>query len=158
MERMVLNAEAVEGVVLRYGFFYGSGTWYAPGGQMADLARRRQLPIVGSGQARSSFVHVDDAVAATLLALGHCEPGAYNITDDEPAPAREWIPELARLVGAGPPRHLPRWVVRLADGQALALMSTDLRGNTNARARAHLGFEPRWPRWREGFAAVFDGG
>ena len=155
MERLVLGAEALEGVVLRYGFIYGPGTFYAPDGAMAALARKRRLPIVGSGEGRSSFVHVDDAVAATLLALDHGAPGIYNITDDEPAPARQWIPELARLVGAKPPRHVPAWIVRLIAGQEMATLSTELRGNANAKARAELGFDPRWPRWREGFAAVF---
>ena len=156
MERLVLGAEALEGVVLRYGFIYGPGTFYAPDGAMARLARKRQLPIVGSGEGRSSFVHVDDTVAATLLALDHGAPGVYNVTDDEPAPAREWIPELAHLVGAKPPRHVPAWIVRLVAGQAVAMLSTDLRGNANGKARAELGFDPRWPRWREGFAAVFE--
>jgi nucleoside-diphosphate-sugar epimerase len=154
MERMVLGAEALEGVVLRYGLFYGPGTWYAPDGDMARLAHKRQLPIVGSGQGRSSFVHLDDAVAATVLALERGAPGVYNVTDDEPALAREWVPELARLVGAKPPRRLPRWMVRLVAGEAAAMLGTDLRGNANTRARAQLGFDPRWPRWREGFAAV----
>ena len=155
MERLVLGAEALEGVVLRYGFFYGRGTYYAPDGEMAALARKRQLPIVGSGEGRSSFVHVGDAVAATMLALDHGGPGVYNVTDDEPAAAKDWIPEIARLAGAKPPRHLPAWVVRLVAGKAVALLSTDLRGNRNAKARAELGFAPRFPRWREGFAAVF---
>jgi nucleoside-diphosphate-sugar epimerase len=100
-------------------------------------------------------VHVDDAVAATLLALDHGGPGVYNVTDDEPAVAGDWIPEVARLAGAKPPRHLPAWVVRLVAGKAVALLSTDLRGNSNANARAELGFAPRFPRWREGFDAVF---
>jgi len=157
MERLVLGAEALEGVVLRYGFIYGPGTYYAPDGQMATLARKRQLPIVGSGDGRSSFVHVDDAVAATVLALDHGGPGVYNVTDDGPAPACEWIPELARLVGAKPPRRLPAWLVRLVAGEAAVMLATDLRGNSNAKVRAELGFEPRWPRWREGFGAVFGG-
>jgi nucleoside-diphosphate-sugar epimerase len=157
MERLVLGAEALEGIVLRYGFFYGSGTHYAPDGQMVALARKRRLPIVGSGEGRSSFVHLDDAVAATVLALDHGAPGVYNVTDDEPAPASEWIPELARLVGAKPPRRLPAWLVRLLAGEATVLLATQLRGSSNAKAKAQLGFEPRWPRWREGFAAVLAG-
>ena len=155
MERLVLGAEALEGVVLRYGFFYGPGTHYAPDGQMVALARKRRLPIVGSGEGRSSFVHLDDAVAATVLALDHGAPGVYNVTDDEPAPASEWIPELARLVGARPPRRLPAWLVRLLAGEATVLLATQLRGNSNAKARAELGFEPRFAHWRDGFAAVF---
>jgi nucleoside-diphosphate-sugar epimerase len=157
MERLVLGAEALEGIVLRYGFFYGPGTHYAPDGHMVGLARKRQLPIVGSGEGRSSFVALDDAVAATVLALDHGAPGVYNVTDDEPAPASEWIPELARLVRAKPPRRLPAWLVRLLAGEATVLLATQLRGNSNAKAKAQLGFAPRWPRWREGFAAVLAG-
>ena len=157
MERCVTSAEALEGVVLRYGFLYGPGTWYAPDGFMAELARKRQLAVIGSGEGRSSFIHVDDAAAATVLALDHGKPGIYNITDDEPVPQRIWVPELARLIGARKPLHLPAWVVRLMVGRYFVLMGTQLRGNSNAKARAELGFEPRFPDWREGFAAVFGG-
>jgi nucleoside-diphosphate-sugar epimerase len=157
MERYVTSAEALEGVVLRYGFLYGPGTWYAPDGFMAELARKRQLAIIGSGEGRSSFIHVDDAAGATVLALDHGKPGIYNITDDEPVPQRVWVPELARLIGARKPLHLPAWVVRLMVGRYFVLMGTQLRGNANAKARAELGFEPRLPHWREGFAAVFGG-
>jgi nucleoside-diphosphate-sugar epimerase len=157
MERYVTSAEALEGVVLRYGFLYGPGTWYAPDGFMAELARKRQLAIIGSGEGRSSFIHVDDAAAATVLALDHGKPGIYNITDDEPVPQRVWVPELARLIGARKPLHLPAWVVRLMVGRYFVLMGTQLRGNSSAKARAELGFEPRFPDWREGFAAVFGG-
>jgi nucleoside-diphosphate-sugar epimerase len=157
MERYVTSAEALEGVVLRYGFFYGPGTWYAPDGFMAELAQKRQLAVIGSGEGRSSFIHVDDAAAATVLALDRGKPGIYNVTDDQPVPQREWVPELARLLGARRPRHLPAWLVRLVVGRYFVLMGTQLRGNANAKARAELGFEPRFPHWREGFAAVFGG-
>ena len=157
MERYVTSAEALEGVVLRYGFFYGPGTWYAPDGFMAELARKRQLAVIGSGEGRSSFVHVDDAAAATVLALDHGKPGVYNVTDDDPVPQREWVPELARLLGAPKPRHAPAWLVRLLVGRYFVLMGTELRGNSNAKARAELGFEPRFPHWHEGFEAVFGG-
>ena len=157
MERAVLAAEALEGVVLRYGFFYGPGTYYAPDGQMVAMARKRMLPIVGSGEGRSSFVHVDDAAAATVRALDHGAPGVYNITDDEPVAASEWIPELARLVGARQPRHLPAWLVRMVAGRYAVMMGTSLRGNANAKARAELGFAPQWPSWRDGFADVLAG-
>jgi nucleoside-diphosphate-sugar epimerase len=157
MERYVTSAEALEGVVLRYGFFYGPGTWYAPDGFMAELARKRQLAVIGSGEGRSSFVHVDDAAAATVLALDHGKPGVYNVTDDDPVPQREWVPELARLLGAPKPRHVPAWLVRLLVGRYFVLMGTELRGNSNAKARAELGFEPRFPHWHEGFEAVFGG-
>ena len=157
MERYVTSAEALEGVVLRYGFLYGPGTWYAPDGFMAELAHKRQLAVIGSGEGRSSFIHVDDAAAATALALDHGKPGIYNITDDVPVPQREWVPELARLIGARKPRRLPAWLVRLLVGRYFVIMGTQLRGNSNAKARAELGFEPRFPDWREGFAAVFGG-
>jgi nucleoside-diphosphate-sugar epimerase len=157
MERYVTSAEALEGVVLRYGFLYGPGTWYAPDGFMAELAHKRQLAVIGSGEGCSSFVHVDDAAAATVLALDHGKPGIYNVTDDDPVPQREWVPELARLIGARKPRHLPAWLVRLLVGRYFVVMGTQLRGNSNAKARAELGFEPGFPHWREGFAAVFGG-
>jgi nucleoside-diphosphate-sugar epimerase len=157
MERYVTSAEALEGVVLRYGFFYGPGTWYAPDGFMAELARKRQLAVIGSGEGRSSFVHVDDAAAATVLALDHGKPGVYNVTDDDPVPQREWVPELARLLGAPKPRHVPAWLVRLLVGRYFVLVGTELRGNSNAKARVELGFEPRFPHWHEGFQAVFGG-
>jgi nucleoside-diphosphate-sugar epimerase len=157
MERLVTSAEALEGVVLRYGFFYGPGTYYAPDGFMVKLLRKRQLPVIGSGEGRTSFVHLDDAVAATILALDHGAPGIYNVTDDEPATQREWVPEVARMIGAPKPRHLPAWLVRLVAGQYAVLMGTALRGNSNAKARAGLGFEPRWPSWREGLRDVLAG-
>src|SRR3954453_12584120 len=97
----------------RYGFFSGPGTWYAPDGFMAELARKRQLAVIGSGEGRSSFIHVDDAAAATVLALDPGQPGIYNLNDHEPVPQRVWVPELARLIGARNPLHLPAWLVRL---------------------------------------------
>jgi nucleoside-diphosphate-sugar epimerase len=157
MERFVLEAEALEGVVLRYGFFYGPGTYYAPDGFMVNLVRKRQMPIVGSGEGRTSFIHVDDAAAATVRALDHGGPGIYNITDDHPATQKEWVPEVARLIGAGKPRHLPAWLVRLVAGQYAVMMGTSLRGNANAKAKADLGWEPRWPNWRDGLADVLGG-
>jgi 2-alkyl-3-oxoalkanoate reductase len=154
LERTVLQAG---GLVLRYGYFYGPGSAISREGSFArDLARRR-LPIVGRGEGVWSFIHVDDAAAATVLALDHGKPGIYNITDDEPVPQRVWVPELARLIGARKPLHLPAWLVRLMVGRYFVLMGTQLRGNSNAKARAELGCEPRFPHWREGFAAVFGG-
>jgi nucleoside-diphosphate-sugar epimerase len=143
--------------VLRYGFFYGPGTYYAPDGFMVNMVRKRQLPIVGSGQGRTSFIHLEDAAAATVRALDHGGPGIYNITDDHPAAQTEWVPEVARLIGAGKPRHLPAWLVRLVAGQYAVMLGTSLRGNSNAKAKAELGFEPRWPDWRDGLADVLGG-
>jgi len=153
MERAVLHAEALEGVVLRYGFFYGPGTYYARDGSIVADVRRRRFPLVGDAAGRSSFVHVDDAAAATVLALDRGAPGIYNVTDDEPAPQSAWLPELARVLGAPPPRQIPRWVARLMGEHVVALMC-EVRGASNAKARRELGWTPQWPTWREGFAAT----
>ncbi|HEU4978368.1 MAG TPA: NAD(P)-dependent oxidoreductase [Solirubrobacteraceae bacterium] len=157
MESVVLGAEGIDGLVLRYGFFYGPGTSYGPGGHLAGEVARRRLPIVGSGEGRFSFVHVDDAVAATVLALDRGETGVYNVVDDEPVPAREWIPALAAAMGAKPPRHVPAWLAKLVVGPVVAQMLTQ-RGASNAKAKRELGFTPRFPSHREGFPAVFGAG
>lgn len=153
LEDATLNTPGVEGVVLRYGFFYGAGQ-LAPGGSMAEDVRRRRLPVVGSGEGRFSFVHVDDAAAATVLALDHGAPGIYHVTDDEPAPQREWVPGLAQIMGARAPRHVPVWLAKLVAGP-MALGAVGMRGASNAKARAELGWAPARPTWREGFAEVF---
>jgi nucleoside-diphosphate-sugar epimerase len=154
MERYVTTAEALEGVVLRYGWFYGPGTYYAPDGAIVDAVRKRQLPVIGSGEGRASFLHIEDAAAATVHALDHGGPGIYNVTDDEPALQRDWVTELARLVGAPKPRHLPAWLVRLVAGRYAVTWGTSLPGNTSAKIRAEMGWEPRWPDWRVGLADV----
>ncbi|WP_445150216.1 NAD-dependent epimerase/dehydratase family protein [Baekduia sp. Peel2402] len=144
----------IEGVVMRYGFFYGPGTWYAPDGALATMIRKRRYPIVGSGEGRSSFIHIDDAVDATVRALDPALPsGTYNITDDEPVRAADWIPEAARVMGAKPPRHVPAWLARRVAGDVVVHYGTTLPGNANGRARAAI---PGWaPRpWRQGFAEV----
>jgi nucleoside-diphosphate-sugar epimerase len=150
MERQVLEAEGMEGLVLRYGFFYGPGTWYTRGGGLEKRFRRRQFPVVGDGAGMFSFIHVDDAAAATVAALEQGASGIYNITDDEPAPAREWIPAFAEAVGAKPPRRVPLWLARLVAGTN-AVMLTTLRGASNAKAKRELGWEPRYQSWRQGF-------
>jgi nucleoside-diphosphate-sugar epimerase len=152
LERIVTTTEGIEGVVLRYGALYGPGTWYAPDGDMTMQVRKRRLPIVGSGDGLNSFVHVDDAAAATVRAVAQGAPGVYNIVDDEPAPVSEWLPELARVAGAKPPRRVPVWLGRLAAGPALATMMTEIRGASNAKAKAELGWQPAHPTWRSGFA------
>jgi nucleoside-diphosphate-sugar epimerase len=147
-------AAGVEGVVMRYGFFYGPGTWYAPDGAIATMIRKRRYPIIGSGEGRSSFVHVDDAVDATARALDPAlPPGVYNVTDDEPARARDWLPAAAAALGAKPPRHAPVWLARRVAGPVAVHYATTLPGNGNARLRAAL---PEWtPRpWRDGFREV----
>jgi nucleoside-diphosphate-sugar epimerase len=137
------------GVVLRYGGFYGDEDG------MIEAVRRRVFPIVGRGDGVSSFIHLDDAAAATVLALELDGPGVFNVVDDEPAPVREWLPVLATVLGAKPPRHVPRWLARLVAGEAAVVLGTDTRGASNAKAKRELGWELRWPTWREGFAASY---
>ncbi len=153
LEHATLETPGIEGVVLRYGFFYGAGQ-FSPGGAMAQDVRRRRLPVVGSGEGRFSFIHVDDAAAATVLALDHGAAGIYNVTDDEPARQRDWVPGLARILGARAPRHVPVWLAKLVAGP-MALGAVSLRGADNAKARRELGWTPARTTWREGFAEVF---
>jgi nucleoside-diphosphate-sugar epimerase len=119
---------------------------------MAAPIRKRQFPIVGDGGGVLSHVHVDDAAAATVAAIEHGRPGIYNIVDDDPAPVREWLPVLASALDAKPPRHIPRWLGRLAAGEAATLMMTEVRGASNAKAKLELGWQLRYPSWRQGFA------
>ncbi len=139
-----------EGVVLRYGGFYGPGTSMSTDGEMAELVRKRRVPVVGDGRGTWSFTHVDDAAGGVLAAL-HGPAGTYAIVDDEPAPVSAWLPELASALGAKPPRRVPRWVGRLAAGPGMTMMMTEARGASNAKARRVLGWAPRVPTWREGF-------
>ncbi len=141
---------AAGGIALRYGGFYG-----APNDGLAGPVRKRQYPIVGDGGGISSFIHVGDAAAATVLALGHDGPAIYNVTDDEPAPMSEWLPALAEALGAKPPRHVPRWLARLIAGDGMVVMAAESRGASNAKAKAELGWTLRYPSWREGFAAAY---
>jgi nucleoside-diphosphate-sugar epimerase len=145
---------AAGGVALRYGGFYGPGTGIAPGGEQWQMIRARRFPVVGDGGGVWSFVHIGDAAAATVAALERYTPGEiYNVVDDEPAPVREWLPVLAEAVGAKPPRHVPRWVARLM-GEHVVALTTEIRGASNAKARAVLDWSPAWPTWRQGFASV----
>jgi len=154
VERAVPAIEWGEGLVLRYGGFYGPGTAIslAPDAQMAVPIRKRQFPIVGGGGGVWSHVYIDDAAAATVAAVNHGEPGVYNVVDDEPAPVREWLPVLASALGAKPPRRVPRWVARLTAGETATLMMTESRGASNAKAKRELGLQLRYPSWRQGFA------
>jgi 2-alkyl-3-oxoalkanoate reductase len=138
------------GIALRYGGFYG-----ASNDGLVEPVRKRQFPIVGDGGGVWSFVHLDDAAAATVLALDHDGPAVYNIVDDVPAPLRDWLPVLARVLGAKPPRHVPRWLARLLAGEAVVMMQTELRGASNAKAKRELGWKLRYPSWREGFVAAY---
>ncbi|HSD75956.1 MAG TPA: NAD(P)-dependent oxidoreductase [Solirubrobacteraceae bacterium] len=154
LEEAVLGAEALEGVVLRYGYFYGPGTGFGPGGASAEDVRRRRMPIIGRGEGLMSFIHVEDAAAATVQALDHGAPGIYNVTDDEPIAQREWVRLLAATLGAPPPRRIPAWVARLVAGPPAATAVAG-HGQSNAKARRELGFVPVYPSVREGFPATF---
>jgi 2-alkyl-3-oxoalkanoate reductase len=154
LERAVTTIEWGEGLALRYGSFYGPGTGFsvALDAVMAAPIRKRRFPLVGGGGGVWSFVHVEDAAAATAVAVERGQPGIYNVVDDDPAPVREWLPVLASALDAKPPRRVPRWLVRLAAGEAAAVMMTDVRGASNAKAKRELGWQPRYPSWRQGFA------
>ncbi len=138
------------GIALRYGGFYGAAS-----DGLIKPVRRRQLPVIGNGDGVSSFIHLDDAAAATVLALSHDQPGIYNIVDDEPAPMRDWLPALASALGAGPPRRVPLWLAGLIAGKGALMMSVESRGASNARAKRDLGWTLRYPTWRQGFAAAY---
>ncbi len=150
LEQAVSEADWTEGVVLRYGGFYGPGTSIALGGEQLEAIRKRRFPVVGGGAGITSFLHIEDAADATVAALERAQPGIYNIVDDEPAPVREWLPEVARRIGAKPPRHAPRWLGRLLAGEAATVMMTEVRGASNEKAKRELGWVPGHPSWRQG--------
>jgi nucleoside-diphosphate-sugar epimerase len=154
LEEVVLGARWTEGIVLRYGAFYGPGTSMAPGEEQFELVRRRKFPLVGDGGGVWSFIHVADAAEATVAAVEHGARGVYNVVDDDPAPVAEWLPALARTLGAKKPMRVPRFIGRLFAGEAGALMMTELRGASNAKAKRELGWRPAHPSWRQGFAAA----
>jgi nucleoside-diphosphate-sugar epimerase len=147
LEEAVTNAG---GIALRYGVFYG-----AANDGLIEPVRKRQYPIIGEGSGVASWIHLDDAAAATVLALEHDGPGVFNVVDDDPAPVREWLPVLADALGAAPPRRFPRWLARLVAGDVAVVMGTEARGASNAKAKRELGWEPRYRSWREGFAAAY---
>jgi nucleoside-diphosphate-sugar epimerase len=153
VEEAVPRIEWGQGLALRYGGFYGPGTAIslAPDAVMAGPVRKRRFPIIGDGGGVFSHVHVDDAAAATVAAVDHGRPGVYNIVDDEPAPVRDWLPVLALALDAKPPRRIPRWLGRLAAGETATLMMTEARGASNAKAKRELGWQLRYPSWRQGF-------
>jgi nucleoside-diphosphate-sugar epimerase len=153
LEQAVVGAEWTEGVVLRYGGFYGPGTSLGPDGDQLDQIRRRRVPVVGDGAGVWSFVHVADAAEATVVAAERGRRGIYNIVDDDPAPVAEWVPAMAARLGARPPRRVPRWVGRLLAGEAATVMMTEVRGASNVKAKRELGWEPAHPSWRDGLAA-----
>jgi len=151
LEQRVTGSDGLEGVVLRFGWFYGPGTYYAADGSMAEETRKRRNPVIGAGTGRFSFVHIEDAAAAIVAALDHGSPGIYNVVDDEPVPQREWLSVYAEALGAKPPRRVPHWLARLAAGADLASTAISMRGASNAKAKRELGWQPAHPSWREGF-------
>jgi 2-alkyl-3-oxoalkanoate reductase len=146
LEEAVLSAP-LEGIVLRYGSFYGPGASES----LVEMVRKRKLPVIGAGTGVWSWIHLDDAAAATVAALEHGTRGIYNVVDDEPAPVADWLPYLADVVGAKPPRRVPVWLGRLAAGEVGVSMMTQIRGSSNAKARRELRWQPAWRSWREGF-------
>jgi nucleoside-diphosphate-sugar epimerase len=153
LEKAVTTIEWGKGLALRYGGFYGPGTGIslAPDAQMAAPIRKRRFPIVGDGGGVFSHVHIDDAAAATAVAVERGKPGIYNIVDDDPAPVREWLPVLANALDAKLPRRIPRWLGRLLAGEAATFMMTEARGASNEKAKRELGWQPRYASWRQGF-------
>lgn len=153
LEAAVTGASWTEGIALRYGAFYGPGTSMStrPPGVQSEMVRKRQYPIIGGGMGYTSFIHIDDAASATVAAIQKGNRGIYQITDDEPARANEWLPALAAALGAKPPLRIPRWLGRLAGGPAAVIMMTETRGASNEKARRELGWEPHYSTWREGF-------
>ena len=154
LERAVTTIDWGEGLALRYGGFYGPGTSLslAPDAQMAAPIRKRQFPIVGGGGGVWSHVHIEDAAAATAVAVERGEPGVYYVVDDEPASVREWLPVVASALDAKPPRRVPRWLGRLLAGEAATAMMTETRGASNEKAKRELGWKPRYASWRQGLA------
>ncbi|MGD2045233.1 MAG: NAD-dependent epimerase/dehydratase family protein [Gemmatimonadota bacterium] len=150
-EELVLEAHGLEGIVLRYGHLYGPGTAYSAEGTFTDDVRRRRVPIIGDGAGVWSFVHVDDAATATVAALEQGGAGVYNVVDDDPAPLATWLPEYARILGARPPRRVPRLLGRLGAGAFGVFFMTRQRGVSNAKAKRELAWRPTHASWREGF-------
>jgi nucleoside-diphosphate-sugar epimerase len=151
LERAVLG---IDGIVLRYGAFYGPDTSLDRDGVQTEAVRKRQFPLVGAGGGAWSFIHVDDAATATLAAIEHGRPGIYNIVDDDPAPVREWLPYLAEVAGAKPPRRVPAWLAKRFVGEHGVAMMTQTRGSSNGKAKRELGWRPKYASWRDGFRAV----
>jgi len=151
LERAVLEAP-LDGIVVRYGGLYGPGSSET----LVDLLNKRMFPVIGDGAGVVSSTHIDDAAGGTLAALEHGRRGIYNIVDDEPAPAREFIPAIAEAVGAKRPLHVPAWLGRLLAGDVAVAMMTEGRGSSNAKAKRELGWQPIWPSWRDGFRHGLD--
>ena len=154
LETAVLGAKDLDGIVLRYGGFYGPGTPFDPSGDLLVAVRRRRFPIVGDGTGMVSLVHIDDVAQATRAAIERGRPGLYNVVDDDPVPFSEFLSALAAMLGAKPPRRVPVWLGRLVVGDQGVSMMTAVRGASNAKAKRELGWQPRYPSWRQGFAEM----
>ena len=152
-EREALEADGMEGLVLRYGQFYGPDTYFDRGGSIAEQVRKRRFPQVGSGSGVFSFIHVDDAADATVASIERGSPGIYNVVDDDPAPISDWLPIYADAINAKRPMRVPTFLARLLGGKMAAIMATQLRGASNAKAKRELGWQPAHPSWRQGFVA-----
>lgn len=151
LEATLLGTTCVECLGLRYGILYGPGSALATGGYLAELVRRRRLPVIGRGTGVWSFIHLDDVAGATVQALDHGAPGIYNVVDDDPAPVSEWLPALASSIGAPAPLHVPTFVGRLVAGQAAVTVMNEIRGASNAKAKREFNWRLLYPSWRDGF-------
>jgi nucleoside-diphosphate-sugar epimerase len=146
-----VTGSSIEGVVLRYGFFYGPGSAFAPDGQRGEEVKARRFPIVGDGLGISPFIHIDDAASAAVAALEGGRTGVYNVVDDEPAHARDWLPLYAEALGARPPRKVPAWLARMVAGKEVLALASNPARPSNARFKTTFGWQPRYPSWRQGF-------
>jgi nucleoside-diphosphate-sugar epimerase len=151
LERATLGTTGIDGVVLRYGWFYGPGTYYGADGSSAEQVRKRRFPVVGKATGVFSFIHVEDAAAATVAALDAGSEGIYNVVDDEPAEMSEWLPEYAEALAAKRPRRVPLWMARMIAGKEAVGLATTLRGASNEKAKREFGWAPVYPSWRQGF-------
>lgn len=155
MERLTLHTDGIDGVVLRYGWFYGAGTNYDPDGSIPRSVRKGRAPIIGDGAGTYSFIHLQDAAQATMCALAYARPGIYNIVDNEPARLNVWLPVVAELLQAPPPAHLLESKARKTLGDMLVYIMNEQRGASNAKARRELQWEPAFSSWREGFKVLY---
>lgn len=151
MEDAICNASDLDGVVLRYGTFYGPGTWYTPDGEIGRQMKKRQYPNIGSGEGMTSFIHIDDAAATCVAFVESGQPGIYNVVDDEPATANHWMPVFAAAIGAKPPRRVPGWLARLVAGKPLVAWATTCRGASNEKLKREGAWHARHPSWQRGF-------
>lgn len=156
LEDKMRSVTFLEGVALRYGWFYGPGTGFGKGGQVYKMVKKRNLPIIGGGGGIWSFIHISDAALATVAAISRGTQGIYNVADDEPAKVSTWLPALAKAIGAKPPRKLPHWLGELLIGKAGVSMMTQIRGCSNAKAKRELSWAPVYPSWRVGFVDALE--